>query len=362
MAERLSRSFILLIVWGALTAVTFGINLMVIFANYMGLKTAFELANFEAARLSLDSMLGPFLGAFLGKATLAHFYALALATAVGFGIFLLFHSLSFLLMLFRERQAHRLAGDIESVRQANWLIVFEIIFSVVLLATLVPVFWWDIELFRYRLAANALNIDHPEVATASIERWDLLLKTHGHLFSFNLNRVGAWGYIATTAVACIGLEYSLTKLSSAWTTLLNAFESPVVVQDKQQNQWADDWESATPQNEAGVPVPADGDNGQVPEWQPQTRESDAMPAFPPRFGSDTNANAGDDGEGVNPTQRDEPQDVIGGNPGEQVTLAQALANPERFWVDPDNRQVWHTALRSRLHGSETKPLNPGASS
>jgi len=48
------------------------------------------------------------------------------------------------------------------------------------------------------------------------------------------------------------------------------------------------------------------------------------------------------------------RDVIGAPDGEHVTLAAALAQPERYWVDPDTQAIWDLSYRRALFGEESR--------
>lgn len=45
-------------------------------------------------------------------------------------------------------------------------------------------------------------------------------------------------------------------------------------------------------------------------------------------------------------------EVIGSANGERVTLETARQNPQRYWVDPDTREVWDIAYRKGITGEE----------
>jgi hypothetical protein len=377
-----------------------------VLANYLACKGSFELLGFEMRPLGTDELVGGFFGAFFHKATLAHFYALVLAVTGAMGFFLVFKLAFRIADLLEDRRAYLNASDQQSARAVVRLILRDLIMLLIFVAPLAVIMYWDVQLFRFRSIAGALAIEDPTVAPQMLG-WERQLQENGDLFAWSLAHLGAWGYVAVTAIACLSLEFTSHKTVEYWTRLEGNFKelmqpatnqqqplfygydqneqpvydpnapiaydtdgNPVASQDAtgadatpeaanhnagtvSQSETISSASAAT--NGSGAinaslfdPAPADHNGGASPHSAANNASSGATPTNRARDERPT--------AGVSKTPRMEPSDlrpVIGGTEGEQVSLAAALTNRQQYWVDPDSHDVWNANFRQAL-------LNSGA--
>ena len=383
MVERLSRNFVGLLFWIGIAAAALFVNFLVVTSNYLACKTSFELLNFEGFELGKDTLVGGVFEAFFARATLAQLYALTVALTVAGGLFLMFRLLFHTGELVSDRQAYKAAGDMTSAAIANHMILKNVVMVAVFAVPVGFAINWDIDLFRYRSVANAMNIDDAVEATRSLRSWSLQLKEHADLFAWSLARWGAWGYVGVTGLACLCLEVSLVKIRESWAKLLSAFdETDAALAAAPAPEFYGYDEQGLPVQDPRVPIAYDtaGNPVGLPATDATTAGGTTTRMKTPVVEdihraddlSDTNGQQLDQGLQTNvgepwaalrtidparaahgPTER---FDVIGGRAGERVSLDEALAHPERFFVDPDSHEVWDVAYRAELLGEPT----PGA--
>lgn len=370
--------------WFSFTTICVGLAYMTISANYMACKSAFELSGYEKQRLIQDEGLGAIIGAFMPHATLAHLYAWLIAAGIALGLFITIHCLFHVYHLYEDRRSYLRAGDQDSARVAMELMVRNLLYVLALAVPLISLINWDLELFRYRSLAALLGIDNPDVAPKSIPSWDIVERDYGHLAAAGISlKSGAYGYLGGTAALCIALEVCLSKLNQAWAQLA----SPI---DQSIEQWIGRGDTGSSMNlygydEQGQPVydprapVAYGPDG-VPLHSIGRVEGNETPAVVPKENTSAIAaysqsepiagiaTAGDvtppqdvqTGSVVETTSADPSRlvDVIGAQPVGQVTFSVALANPERYHVDPDTYQVWDQIYWTQLHDTEAVSRSP----
>jgi hypothetical protein len=402
---------ILLFWWLAWDAALILVNLVLTTANYLACKSSFELLGWEKRTLASDPLLGPFFGAFLGKAMLSDGYALALVVTIHAGLFLAGHLGFFIAQLEEERKTYLLQQDLESARIILRRMIRELVFLGLLLTALGVAIYWDVTLFRYRSIAAAYGIEDPLEATG-LEGWPQQLQEYGGMFAWSLAALGGWGYIAVTALACFSLAYAFSKTCERSREWLAAFESPPPPQAEQE-AYADFYgydAYGQPVYDPHTPVVYDTNGQPVTEQTPPTPDTvteparypyEEPPAYEPVFQTDPYPQVGNSAladppspqeplfagaepehpvpagspehSGANgahrspvappprhtperrPPVRETPRDdrpVIGNSTGETVSLADALANPARYWVDPHTQEVWDVAYRRALMGAD----------
>jgi hypothetical protein len=362
-----------LMFWAAFVVLNLWALVLVGTSNYLGCKSAFELLGFETQPLWRDPLVGPFLGAFFGEVTLAQCYALGIALVMSLAWFLVAHTGIELHQLWEHRRTHKASGDDAEVRAATQLLVLHSAILAVVLAGLAYAARWEIDLFRYRAVAAALGIDDPKEATAAISRWSTEIGANGEIGAWDLARRGVWGYLAITALCSMCLEVGFYKLAEAWTKLID----PV---DRILEKW---WQSNVgPEEEAVMPAGALPSSrieavGSTTEDTPLVDTDLSTPTPDPTIAAavpsalalglggrvaaaelgrhqvldDTAAPGGATG-GIPGTHHaaKEVRDVIGGTPGERVTLAIALKDVDRFVVSEDGTQIWNRVFWEGLHG------------
>jgi len=403
---RLTRNFVGLLFWLLADGGFLALNIAVVLANYLACKGSFELLGFEMRPLGTDELVGGFFGAFFHKATLAHFYALTVAVTIAVGLFLVFKLAFHIADLLEDRRAFLNAGDQQSAQAVVRLILRDLIMLLIFLAPLAWAIYWDVYLFRYRSIAGALGIEDPTVAPQMLG-WERQLQENGDLFAWGLARVGAWGYVAVTAIACLSLEFASHKTAEYWRRLEDTCRElmqPATNQQEQALFYGYD-QNRQPVYDPNVPVAYDTDGNPVADQdatgvnanpgtvdhnagtisQPETISSasaatngngavDASlfdPAPASHDGASSKGVANNTPSGITPTNRaraersttgssvaprtedSDLRPVIGGTEGERVSLAAALADRQRYWVDPETHDVWDTNFRQAL-------LNSGA--
>ncbi len=373
MAEQINiitRNMVALLLWLAIMAISIVIHSCVVFANYMASAAAFELLGYEDKPLSADALLGAYMGAFLGKSTLAHLYALSLSVTLAWSFFMVFHLGFRIFEMIFDRRTYIEQGDEASARLASRLIIRDLALIVAFAIPLAFALYWDLELFRFRSVCGALQITDPSVATSSISNWSLQFRERSHLFTWVIAKIGGWGYLAVTALVCIALEFSFHKIGESWARLLSGFQGiiePGASADRELELYGYD--------ENGQPVyHPDGDvvygvNGNLlrrpSEQYPtetgvasgdQSPEFLASPMERPEVQPATTCSGNDQlDEGVEPSGRrcglddDQRQEVIASPTDERLTFAEAQANRDLYHVDIANRQIWWRQYWVHIH-------------
>lgn len=387
-----------------ITSVVAVVNLVVTAANYLSCKVSFELLGFEMRPLGTDELVGGFFGTFFHRAALAHLSALALAAVLAMSFFFVFKFLFRMIDLLKDRTLYLNAGDQQSARTAVQLIIHEAVTMLIFLVPLVGAIVLDVFLFRYRSIAGALGIEEPEVATQMFG-WERQLQENGDLFAWSFARLGPWGYLAITALACLSLEYVWRRTVDYWRSLAEALGELMQLATNQQEQAlfygydqngqpvydpnapiaydtdgnpnvgqetanidgdpraADHNADTVSQSETispaaaatngnGVvdaslfdPAPANH-NGASPHGVANNTSSDATPPKRARAERST--------AGASTTPRTGDGDlrpVIGGTEEERVSLAAALVDRQRYWIDPETHEVWNANFRQMLLNS-----------
>jgi hypothetical protein len=388
------RNFIALLLWLALALVCLYVNVQVTIANYLGCKSALELQGYEMQPLRTDTLVGQLLGSFFGEATLAQFFALGVALVMSLSLFFLFNIAFGLFDLFEIRKEH---DDLTQVRAANRRIILSVVKIAFILGFLYWAVSWDLDLFRFRSVAGAIAAGEPEIDPLKVPSWANFVTTHDNLFVKELIGVGAWGYLAITALGCFLLEESFEKLTERWARLMAPVDSavdgwfaPAQDADGQEVFYGYD-QDGQPVYDPETPIAYDTDGNPIEEEEetvvrPRTEAestrvipevvfnaAEALPVtpiVPSSEGSNGHADALFEIPQANQTQqsagttqaeevrpgaaRFDLRDVIGTD-GEQVTLAAALADRGRYYVDQSSGQIWDRKHWEGLHGLSTEP-------
>lgn len=344
----LVRNGIGLLFWSAMILVTLVINMIIIFSNYFSCSTAFELSGYEPKPLKADQ-LGANLDLFLSDVTLAQFYALGISLTLGVAFFILFRLIHRLLELLHDRRVYSKQDDVVSAEAVLLLIIQNIVMIVIMLIPIYFLVRWDIELFRFRSVAGALQITDPS-GVSTIEAWDLQLKNNASLFSWKLIQYGAWGYIAGTALACFCLEFSIRKLEECWVKLLSGIEklsqSKTAETDyynhahsessyEQNSEWTDS---------SSLDQPA-------PETYNQPDDDVYQDSSEPKPLSDNELLGDLEDEQESTTDTEVPSEVSG-KEGESITLSQALKQPELFYVKPSTGEIWDRSVWDSINSTD----------
>ncbi len=356
MVNRICKNFIGLAALAVLVFFLCWLNFAEFLARYMSIKAALDYLGCEPFPLHADELAGRVFGAFFPEATLAHFYAIIVSAFVTVGLFMVFHLCFNILQLADDRRAYAAMGDAQSARAALNLIVFDAAMAFAFLVPLVMAILWDVDLFRYRSVANALGIDDPAAASRAVEYWPAQLEKSGHLYAWDLTRIGAWGYVGVTAVSCLSLEYAWRKTVRTWDRFAAALEDLLRAPETDAGGAHRDGapglrENRPPQDAEPAPARAAAPVAEVIPPQPGRGNGQSRDA-----GDRVEISAGEprkDTPAHGPAEDERERDVIGA-PGTRVSLSAALADPSRYWVDGDTREVWDAGYRQAITTMETQ--------
>lgn len=404
------RNFVALILWLLLAIVSLYMNVQVTIANYLGSKAALELQGYESQPLYTDSLVGRLLGSLFADATLAQFFALGVAIVQALGLFFLFNIAFGLSKLFEIRKENLLAMKVDTsdvgdevdraaeVRAANHRIVLSFIKIGCLLFLLYWAISWDLELFRFRSVAAALANGSPEINPMHVPSWVSFVTTNDHLFVKNLIGIGAWGYLAITSLGCFLLEASFENVSERWARLMAPVDSAIAnwfapAAERQEIFYGYDVDGQ-PVYEPETSIAYDTDGKPILTDPITATEAGAVDDEQTVISTRSNSVPGDQvgvdlaGHHAQGTPRDNPQgaplfdlssavtqaanpalhavpdspattdsqlrDVIGAS-DERVSLAVAQANPDRYYVDKMNGEIWSRTHWERLHEDPVEP-------
>jgi len=361
--------------WLLADAVAILAGVWVLFSNYSGLRTAFELSGLDMMPLAQDSLLGSVFEAFgLGEATQADLYAGAVATAVGLGTFLLFHFLLRGIRLWYDRQDYLREGDSVRARMALGALKMNLIYTAFLAPILGLALYWDFQLFQFRILAGIIGLDRPE-QTWNLEDWDNLLKSQGGTFALWLAQIGPWGYLAVTGCISFIIEWLIRQTQEAsvgWgQALVSLFTfRPAQQADasspRQAPQGRPEEAAAEQDPQAELIATASGSEENAVDRQDEVLSTPLTVALTPAdLRTPVNVPALDPAPPLRrvvhtPKAEDMEFDVIGGHSGEQVRLSIALAQPSRYVVDSDRRRVWDRDHYARLHGDSDSTATEAA--
>lgn len=372
---QVTRNLIALVFWLVVAGCALGVMVMLVMANYVASKAAFELMGFEARPLKTDELVGTLFGAFFPDATLAHLYALGMTAAVALSFFVLFHVISHAYGLLLDRSGYVANGDAKRAKVATQILIADVLVLLGLGGLLVPACRWDLELFRFRTVAGAMGMDDPAKAT-TLKNWSVQLRDHGDLFVWALTHHGAWGYLAVTILACLVLEFAFGQLDDRWARLLMGIgtmfksreieeaEPPIAVDESRDENFVPDAESGSvtggPERESNPLFPGPVGSGSERGHPADGPEGGPEPGPAPSYRTEKGPSARQvpsqkPAEPVKPSARAasgrvdaDLRDVVGSE-GERVPLAEARANQSRYHIEPDG-QVWSREYWERLHG------------
>jgi len=339
--EAFIRRTISLILGFGLQGVIIVVKFIVVAANYLACLLGFQLLNYETWPLPDDKLLGWLFAAFAPEADLCHLYALGLVLTQALGFLFLFHFAFRLLGLWRDRRWYLDHNDPQSARQAMSQFWLNLFFLAIVAIPLAYIIYWDIYLFRYRGVVSGLFADDPEGAIRTLPNWEILQEENAHLFAMFLTRIGADGYIGATVLICLLFEVALGKTKDNWASWWALFQSDEQVpgQPAYANGYQEEPASGGAAEQPGQSGPAL--IAQVPSQPgPQGRE--------PATAEATQGRPAPVAEPEAPDLRP----VIGGQPGETVSLATALQQKERYYVDPVSHEIWERRAYEAIFGQQ----------
>jgi len=340
--EAFIRRTVSLILSFGLQGLIIMVKLLVITANYMACLLAFQLLNYETWPLPEDKLLGWVFAVFAPEADLCHLYALALVLTQALGLLFLFHFAFRCLGLWRDRRWYLEHNDLQSARQAMSQFWMSLFFLVIVAIPLAYIIYWDINLFRYRGVISSFFADNPEDALRTLPNWELLHEEKASLFTMFMTRIGAEGYIGATAMICLLFEVALGKTKDNWASWWALFQT-----DEQlpgQPAYANGYQAEPAAGGAAEPAA----QGQAPPatstpGRAAAPQGPSAPEAAPERPAPTPAP---------PAATADLRPVIGGQPGEQVSLEAALQQRERYHVDPVTHEIWDRRAYEAIFGQQ----------
>jgi hypothetical protein len=408
--EDIARNFLGLIFLMGADIIVMAVFVALIIANYLASKSAFDYLGYDGLPLAKEAFIGHIIGPFFPEVTLSHCYAFVVAVVISMGLLILTNRIFHAGELHKERKRYLAQNDRESAQIVLDHIYDAIGLIIAILLFLIPALNWDFHLFRYRSVLGALGIEDPAQAALAVVNWERQMETNGHLFAWFLALVGAFGYLGITGIACVALDFCFRRTTERFIILITDIErifNPLRGYDSNRQPIYDPkvplvydasgrpvifygydsdgypvYDPQTPHayDTDGKPIksaiapeeePADG-NGTVASSQEHhqdttsriTRESSQDQSTSGTHntehdGTRTSGNS-DDSQGSlfsdeeafqhlggRRNENTNLKDVIG-KTGERVSLAAAMADNERYWVDPDSLEIWDRDYRRNL--------------
>lgn len=412
MLSRIARNFIKLNLSLLFVLFLIALNVLLVVSNYLACKISFELLGTENRPLGTDELVGPFFRAFFGQASLAHLYAMLVAVTVSVGLFLILKLGFDTLNLLEDQRIYSENRDEQSAQITRRRIFRNLIMIGIFALPLGFAIYWDIHLFRFRSIAQVMGYEYPEMVIKLVSWSGQLRQKGGQWVWFltRIGAWGYLGITAICCLSLEYAIYRAGESWALLVDALSEPFQSRVEQEVQPEDY-DYGQHLPPDNRPNIPVsrepegvpvasqngagvgPGNGsgrpDNisfsGQIPANVFPRSGVSAMPVGVSGGGdnpSDGVAGSqfvvGDGNNGRGQTNRPggvlfdsapgipvagetvhsqvsgrrETEaalyPVIGSPNGERVSLADALANPEQYWVDPDTHEIWSVDYRGTL--------------
>ena len=184
------------------------VTVAVITSNYLAISYAFYLLRFDAEPISENKFVGSLFRAFCPDATIADFYAAAIALGLAIGFFLIFKESFGCFDSWLSMRLHNADGNTEQTQAFKWDLVEKGLSLVLLVVSIGFVTAWDMQLFRYRAAAQIAGLDDPDKAVQLIPWREQLAQPS---LALDVTSIGCWGYLALTAATCLCTELTARK-------------------------------------------------------------------------------------------------------------------------------------------------------
>lgn len=339
-------------------------GLCLFFMHYNGLSYGIALMGMDTQPLSMDPLIGPLFQVILPKVNYTHGLGMSVVFALMAGTLICFHEAHSIIQLWISRKQYQRQNDIESVDLANQQIILNATLFVLFLIPTIAIFWWDLNLYKFRLLAGAIGADTPELARGLASMTEQM-SNNGNLWVWDTLSIGAQGYIALVVVVSFSFEYVLARFSDNFTKLMTNFELMVNGNSADASQpifYGYD-HSGMPVYEENQPISYDTAGKPVDS---SNQESTSLPTSEqedePLFSSEklkskdsiqTESVCKKSGADMGSEDSIE-YEVVGGQPGQKITMDEAKANPGSYWIDPDTQQIWDIDYRKLLFGEGRK--------
>jgi hypothetical protein len=313
--------------------------------NYQGLVSGIELLNLENKPLGSDNLIGWVFDSLTPDAAFSNFLALVITALIFMGSLFLCHQAFKIVKLVLNLREYQRLGQGDQMWQA---VAQEATWFLLLGVPLCLVAWGDIYLFQYRALVGAMNITNPEDAVKLLH-WSKLpneiTETASVMF---LKSTGMWMYFGATLLTPISLEYLLTKMGTTWTTIENAcreqFTEKMPNEEQVVQQFYGYDAEGNPVYDPNTPIAYDVD--QNPVSTVNALGDSTVPYKAASGATEHRVTAvGDDAEQVR-------FPVIGAQPEEELSLAEALSQCDRYHVERATRRIYARAYWDTLHAQQ----------
>lgn len=344
------RTFTHLVKLVVLIALSIGVLLLTAVAgmmNYQGLVSGIELLNLENRPLGTDGLVGWIFESITPDAAFSNWLALVISALIFMGSLFVCHQLFKIASLLLNRNEYRRQGQSEQMYQtvaqeATWLFLLGIPLALIV--------WGDIYLFQYRALAGAMGISMPEEAVQLLH-WSKLSKDASEAASvIFLQSTGMWMYLGASVLGPFSLEYLLTKIGATWALIVAALNElmagsePSHAEENTQLFYGYD-ANGNPVYDPDTPIAYDVNQQPVADAPASALSAKEEVLIPPEVANDAATHGWEETGQVS-------QPVVGTHPEERVSLAAALAAPERYQVDRVTHTVYARSYWEHLHAQE----------
>jgi hypothetical protein len=314
--------------------------------NLISVDTALELLNTEKRPIEHFPVVGPVLRALAPQATLSNWLALVIAGLMFVGTFVAFHYVYKIIHLLLDIRIYRHASQPELVTAAVDMIGRDLVILFPVVACMVGIVLGDLYLFTYARLAAAVNIDDPVSAAQEIALWrDIVPNDTLAASVWFATVVGPKMYLSTSLLAAGLVEVVIIKIGQVWNRVWTSLMAFVRPQTGAVSQDAEPARELFGYDANGLPV-FDSETSIAYDVDQRPVGSSVVLSHPiEQSAGETLAQAA-----VTPfPAADERAPVIGGGPGETMSVAQALQQPDGYHVERATRRVYQRAYWDALN-------------
>lgn len=328
------KRFFALVGWGIACLALAVLAGWLVFVNYQALVSALELWGTEKKALGDDELIGGVITAvvpFMAEATLAHGFAAAMAAGIAGGLFFLVKFLFDVWKARDERGEYRRLGQTEQAHQLDIFIRRRVRELCLITPPLIGAIWLDMALFTYRTLNGIAGIDDPQQAVDLLYWGALPAEASEKAAVYMAVRVAPIAYISIIALISFMLEIVAGRCGETL-TVLGALATSVFGR-------ADD-------GDADV----NADDEQIQESEDTTPTSENSPEGDlDDTGHKDHVDESGTGKQSATPDGSVRVPVIGGAPGDTISLTEAQADSSRYHVEIATRSVWTRAYWDALH-------------
>lgn len=332
--------------------------------HYQGEVAGLELMAFENMPLGRDPLVGWMFEAITPTAGFANWTALGITGLIIVLSFLACHHAMALIRLLLAARTYIREGHAADLWRTVADHSLPFFFAV---ALLVPLLMGDMALFQYRALYGVLAPEDAKAAAQSIPAVGALLPQDFNVATIAfLSGNGMLMYLAMGVAPAVALELvgglmgqTLAKIADEVSAIYRQWSGPTEADADADQVLYGYAASGQPVFDPAAPIAYDVDQNPV---------APANPAGPPASGDDWTAsndtNAFQDaaalpaGAAEAAASQDRPMPVFGGTDSEEVTFADALAQPDRFYITRNPRAVYAKPYWDALQAEPTADPRP----